>query len=103
MSEESVAMELGRSGDGPGTPAPPPSALGYGASLHAYDIGVLVVYFVFVIVVGIWVSLAQIEAWQGIEGGVHREGEWGQGQEGGKVIGSPSLHTPFVAEARKGM
>lgn len=67
MSEESVAMELGSSGDGPGTPAPPPSALGYGASLHAYDIGVLVVYFVFVIIVGIWVSLAQIEAWQGSE------------------------------------
>lgn len=72
MSEESVAMELGSSGDGPGTPAPPPSALGYGASLHAYDIGVLVVYFVFVIAVGIWSSF---RASQGTIGGYFLAGK----------------------------
>ncbi|KAM4871307.1 sodium/glucose cotransporter 4 [Thomomys bottae] len=42
------------------------SALGSEASLHAYDIVVLVIYFVFVIVVGIWSS---IRASQGTVGG----------------------------------
>ena len=34
----------------------PRAVLGSGVSLHASDIGVLVVYFVFVIGVGVWVS-----------------------------------------------
>lgn len=49
-------MGPGASGSGARTATAPPSVLGSGVSLHAYDIGVLVVYFVFVICVGIWVS-----------------------------------------------
>ncbi|XP_042807062.1 sodium/glucose cotransporter 4 [Panthera leo] len=45
------------SGSGVRTVTAPRSALGSGVSLHAYDIGVLVVYFVFVIGVGIWSSI----------------------------------------------
>ncbi|XP_054995634.1 sodium/glucose cotransporter 4-like [Sorex araneus] len=66
MSAEPSAMGLGTSGDGMGTMEPPPSALTSGASLHAYDIVVLVVYFVFVIAVGIWSSF---RASQGTIGG----------------------------------
>lgn len=36
--------------------AAPSSTPGPGASLHAYDIGVLVIYFIFVVGVGVWVS-----------------------------------------------
>lgn len=38
------------------TETAPRSALGPEVSLHAYDIGVVVTYFVFVTAVGIWVS-----------------------------------------------
>ncbi|XP_039080583.1 sodium/glucose cotransporter 4 [Hyaena hyaena] len=50
-------MGPGASGSGARTATAPPSVLGSGVSLHAYDIGVLVVYFVFVIGVGIWSSI----------------------------------------------
>ncbi|KAF0873936.1 SC5A9 protein, partial [Crocuta crocuta] len=52
-----AAMGPGASGSGARTATAPPSVLGSGVSLHAYDIGVLVVYFVFVIGVGIWSSI----------------------------------------------
>ncbi|XP_030182742.1 sodium/glucose cotransporter 4 isoform X1 [Lynx canadensis] len=50
-------MGPGTSGSGVRTVTAPRSVLGSGVSLHAYDIGVLVVYFVFVIGVGIWSSI----------------------------------------------
>ncbi|XP_049473172.1 sodium/glucose cotransporter 4 [Panthera uncia] len=50
-------MGPGTSGSGVRTVTAPRSALGSGVSLHAYDIGVLVIYFVFVIGVGIWSSI----------------------------------------------
>lgn len=53
---ELAAPGLGASGNGVRTTAARSSAPGPGASLHAYDIGVLVVYFVFVVGVGVWVS-----------------------------------------------
>lgn len=53
---ELAALGPGASGSGVRTTAAPSSAPGPGASLHAYDIGVLVVYFVFVVGVGVWVS-----------------------------------------------
>lgn len=49
-------MGPGASGSGVRTAASPHSTPGPGVTLHAYDIGVLVVYFVFVIGVGVWVS-----------------------------------------------
>uniref|UniRef100_A0A8C8WT22 Sodium/mannose cotransporter SLC5A10 n=2 Tax=Panthera leo TaxID=9689 RepID=A0A8C8WT22_PANLE len=52
-----AAMGPETSGSGVRTVTAPRSALGSGVSLHAYDIGVLVVYFVFVIGVGIWSSI----------------------------------------------
>uniref|UniRef100_A0A667HX04 Sodium/mannose cotransporter SLC5A10 n=2 Tax=Lynx canadensis TaxID=61383 RepID=A0A667HX04_LYNCA len=52
-----AAMGPGTSGSGVRTVTAPRSVLGSGVSLHAYDIGVLVVYFVFVIGVGIWSSI----------------------------------------------
>lgn len=56
MSMELAAMGPGASGDGVRTVTAPRSALGPGVGLHAYDIVVLVVYFIFVIGVGVWVS-----------------------------------------------
>ncbi|XP_059545640.1 sodium/glucose cotransporter 4 isoform X2 [Myotis daubentonii] len=53
---ELAAPGLGASGNGVRTAAARSSAPGPGASLHAYDIGVLVVYFVFVVGVGVWSS-----------------------------------------------
>ncbi|XP_014442853.1 sodium/glucose cotransporter 4 [Tupaia chinensis] len=50
-------MEPGTSEDGVRTETAWRSALGSGVSLHAYDIGVVVTYFVFVIAVGIWSSI----------------------------------------------
>lgn len=49
-------MGPGAPGNGVRPATAPPAALGSGVSLHASDIGVLVVYFVFVIGVGVWVS-----------------------------------------------
>ncbi|XP_029087106.1 sodium/glucose cotransporter 4 isoform X1 [Monodon monoceros] len=57
MSVEPAAMGPGASGNGVSTATVPHSAPGPGGSLHAYDIAVLVVYFVFVIGVGIWSSI----------------------------------------------
>ncbi|TEA37146.1 hypothetical protein DBR06_SOUSAS210324 [Sousa chinensis] len=57
MSAELAAMGPGASGNGASTATVPRSAPGPGGSLHAYDIAVLVVYFVFVIGVGIWSSI----------------------------------------------
>ncbi|KAK1339991.1 hypothetical protein QTO34_018555 [Cnephaeus nilssonii] len=54
---ELAAPGPGASGSGVRTTAAPSSAPGSGASLHAYDIGVLVVYFVFVVGVGVWSSI----------------------------------------------
>lgn len=58
LTEERGAgnMGPGASGNGVRTVTASRSVLGSGVSLHAYDIGVLAVYFVFVIGVGIWVS-----------------------------------------------
>ncbi|XP_004679035.2 PREDICTED: sodium/glucose cotransporter 4 isoform X2 [Condylura cristata] len=67
-----AAMGLGASAAGARTVAPPHPALDPGASLHAYDIGVLVVYFVFVIAVGIWSS---IRASRGTIGGYFLAGK----------------------------
>ncbi|KAI4549590.1 hypothetical protein MG293_001920 [Ovis ammon polii] len=50
-------MGPGASGNGVSTTTVPRSAPGPGVSLHAYDIAVLVVYFVFVIGVGVWSSI----------------------------------------------
>ncbi|XP_030726258.2 sodium/glucose cotransporter 4 isoform X1 [Globicephala melas] len=57
MSVELAAMGPGASGNGVSTATVPRSAPGPGGSLHAYDIAVLVVYFAFVIGVGIWSSI----------------------------------------------
>ncbi|VCW78976.1 unnamed protein product [Gulo gulo] len=54
---ELATMGPGASGNGVRTVTAPHSALGSGVSLHAYDIGVLVVYFIFVIGVGVWSSI----------------------------------------------
>ncbi|XP_047583827.1 sodium/glucose cotransporter 4 isoform X2 [Lutra lutra] len=54
---ELATMGPGVSGNGVRTVTAPRSALGSGVSLHAYDIGVLVVYFIFVIGVGVWSSI----------------------------------------------
>ncbi|XP_058992933.1 sodium/glucose cotransporter 4 isoform X2 [Mustela lutreola] len=54
---ELATMGTGASGNGVRTVTAPRSALGSGVSLHAYDIGVLVVYFIFVIGVGVWSSI----------------------------------------------
>lgn len=67
--------------------------MGPGASLHAYDIGVLVVYFVFVVGVGVWVSSSGGQGWQGRQ--THTlisswPRSWGQGQ-----AGEPH-HPPFT-------
>ncbi|XP_070259038.1 sodium/glucose cotransporter 4 isoform X1 [Myotis yumanensis] len=53
---ELAAPGLGASGNGVRTAAARSSAPGPGASLHPYDIGVLVVYFIFVVGVGVWSS-----------------------------------------------
>ncbi|XP_045060204.2 sodium/glucose cotransporter 4 isoform X2 [Desmodus rotundus] len=57
MSTELAAMGPGAAGNGARTATAPHSALGPGVSLHAYDIGVLAIYFVFVIGVGVWSSI----------------------------------------------
>ncbi|KAL1777084.1 sodium/glucose cotransporter 4 isoform X1 [Sigmodon hispidus] len=59
-------MDPGESRDTVSWEAAPHSALGSGESLHAYDIVVVVIYFVFVLAVGIWSS---IRASQGTIGG----------------------------------
>uniref|UniRef100_A0A8D0RVS4 Sodium/mannose cotransporter SLC5A10 n=1 Tax=Sus scrofa TaxID=9823 RepID=A0A8D0RVS4_PIG len=59
-------MGPGASGNSGSTATASRSALGSGVSLHAYDIAVLVVYFVFVIAVGVWSS---IRASRGTVGG----------------------------------
>ncbi|XP_014310053.1 sodium/glucose cotransporter 4 isoform X3 [Myotis lucifugus] len=53
---ELAAPGLGASGNGVRTAAARSSVPGPGASLHPYDIGVLVVYFIFVVGVGVWSS-----------------------------------------------
>uniref|UniRef100_A0A8D0S5Z9 Sodium/mannose cotransporter SLC5A10 n=2 Tax=Sus scrofa TaxID=9823 RepID=A0A8D0S5Z9_PIG len=65
-SLELAAMGPGASGNSGSTATASRSALGSGVSLHAYDIAVLVVYFVFVIAVGVWSS---IRASRGTVGG----------------------------------
>ncbi|XP_071073561.1 sodium/glucose cotransporter 4 isoform X3 [Dasypus novemcinctus] len=57
MSMELAAMRPGVAEHGDRPETAPRSAQGSGVSLHAYDIGVVVVYFVFVIAVGIWSSI----------------------------------------------
>nr|XP_020725340.1 sodium/glucose cotransporter 4 [Odocoileus virginianus texanus] len=57
MSMKLAAMGPGASGSGVSTATIPRSAPGPGVSLNAYDIAVLVVYFVFVIGVGVWSSI----------------------------------------------
>ncbi|XP_073089997.1 sodium/glucose cotransporter 4 isoform X4 [Manis javanica] len=69
---ELAAMRPGTSGNGVKTVTAPRSASGVGVSLHAYDIGVLVVYFVFVIGVGVWSS---IRASRGTLGGYFLAGK----------------------------
>ncbi|XP_040834617.1 sodium/glucose cotransporter 4 isoform X2 [Ochotona curzoniae] len=57
MSQERATMGPGASEAGDRLEAAPRSALGPGVSLHTYDIVVVVVYFVFVLAVGIWSSI----------------------------------------------
>ncbi|XP_016071403.1 PREDICTED: sodium/glucose cotransporter 4 isoform X1 [Miniopterus natalensis] len=65
-------MEPRAPGSGAGTVTAPRSTLGSGVSLHAYDIGVLVIYFAFVVGVGIWSS---IRASRGTIGGYFLAGK----------------------------
>ena len=62
MNTKLVAMEPGVSRNGVRTETTTNPSLG----LHTYDIVVVVIYFVFVLAVGIWVSgeLSNAEAWQ---------------------------------------
>ncbi|XP_012494865.1 PREDICTED: sodium/glucose cotransporter 4 isoform X2 [Propithecus coquereli] len=57
MSKELAAMGPAASGDGVRTQTALHSVPGSGVGLHAYDIGAVVVYFVFVLAVGIWSSI----------------------------------------------
>ncbi|XP_032103410.1 sodium/glucose cotransporter 4 [Sapajus apella] len=57
MSKELAAMGPGASGDGVRTETAPHSAMDPRVGLHTYDIIVVVIYFVFVIAVGIWSSI----------------------------------------------
>ncbi|XP_055110845.1 sodium/glucose cotransporter 4 isoform X2 [Symphalangus syndactylus] len=66
MNKELAAMGPGASGDEVRTETAPHVALDSRVGLHAYDITVVVIYFVFVIAVGIWSS---IRASQGTIGG----------------------------------
>lgn len=56
MSKELAAMGPGASGDGVRTETAPKVAQDSRVGLHAYDISVVVIYFVLVLAVGIWVS-----------------------------------------------
>ncbi|ERE82869.1 sodium/glucose cotransporter 4 [Cricetulus griseus] len=77
-------MEPGDSGDAVSTEATPHSALDSGVSLHAYDIVVVVVYFVFVLAVGIWIgaSLMSSNVGSGLFIGLA-----GTGAAGGLAVG----------------
>ncbi|XP_052031571.1 sodium/glucose cotransporter 4 [Apodemus sylvaticus] len=57
MSPEPAAMEPGESRNGVRTDTTAYTALGSGVNLHTYDIVVVVIYFVFVLAVGIWSSI----------------------------------------------
>ncbi|XP_001102263.3 sodium/glucose cotransporter 4 isoform X1 [Macaca fascicularis] len=57
MSNELAAMGPGASGDGVRTETAPSVAQDSRVGLHAYDISVVVIYFVFVLAVGIWSSI----------------------------------------------
>ncbi|XP_072863422.1 sodium/glucose cotransporter 4 [Chlorocebus sabaeus] len=57
MSKELAAMGPGASGDGVRTETAPKVAQDSRVGLHAYDISVVVIYFVFVLAVGIWSSI----------------------------------------------
>ncbi|XP_017723016.1 PREDICTED: sodium/glucose cotransporter 4 isoform X1 [Rhinopithecus bieti] len=57
MSKKLAAMGPGASGDGVRTETAPRVAQDSRVGLHAYDIIVVVIYFVFVIAVGIWSSI----------------------------------------------
>uniref|UniRef100_A0A2K5Q9R8 Solute carrier family 5 member 9 n=1 Tax=Cebus imitator TaxID=2715852 RepID=A0A2K5Q9R8_CEBIM len=57
MSKELAAMGPGASGDGVRTETAPHSAMDPRVGLHTYDIIVVIIYFVFVIAVGIWSSI----------------------------------------------
>ncbi|XP_003921633.2 sodium/glucose cotransporter 4 isoform X1 [Saimiri boliviensis] len=57
MSKELAAMGPGALGNGVRTETAPHSALDPRVGLHTYDIIVVVIYFVFVIAVGIWSSI----------------------------------------------
>ncbi|XP_032016673.1 sodium/glucose cotransporter 4 [Hylobates moloch] len=57
MNKELAAMGPGASGNKVRTETAPHVALNSRAGLHAYDISVVVIYFVFVIAVGIWSSI----------------------------------------------
>lgn len=85
-------MGPGASGNGVRTE----TALGSGVSLHAYDIGVLVVYFVFVIAVGLWVSMLRGEGLAGAaEAGFHLWGSlvWsGSWRRDGQEEGASGKH-----------
>uniref|UniRef100_A0A2K5KJ56 Solute carrier family 5 member 9 n=1 Tax=Cercocebus atys TaxID=9531 RepID=A0A2K5KJ56_CERAT len=57
MSNELAAMGPGASGDGVRTETAPSVAQDSRVGLHAYDISVVVIYFVFILAVGIWSSI----------------------------------------------
>ena len=82
-------MGPGTSGSGVSTATVPRSAPGPRGSLHAYDIAVLVVYFVFVIGVGVWVSSLEAGVWQGRQRQAlicSRSWTWGQGWAEGRHV-----------------
>ncbi|ELK06136.1 Sodium/glucose cotransporter 4 [Pteropus alecto] len=81
---ELAAMGPGASGNRVRTVTAPRSAMGPGVSLHAYDIVVLVVYFIFVIGVGVWIgaSLMSSNVGSGLFIGLA-----GTGAAGGLAVG----------------
>lgn len=110
-------MAPAASGAGVKTATAPGSAPGPGVALHAYDIGVLVVYFVFVISVGVWVS--RPKGW-GLAGGAQPRSylrlvaqlgaevgrrQTGQGSTGAGVEGPSgiSLTNPPFIDGQKGV
>ncbi|EHB08999.1 Sodium/glucose cotransporter 4 [Heterocephalus glaber] len=93
MSKELAAMGPGASVDEMKTEAALHSALGSEVSLHTYDILVVVVYFVFVIAVGIWIgaSLMSSNVGSGLFIGLA-----GTGAAGGLAVGGFEWNAVFL-------
>lgn len=89
---ELATVGPGASGNGVRTVTAPRSALGSGVTLHAYDITVLVVYFVFVIGVGVWVSSPRGWGLTGQVGQALISGWWWSWGQGGQKEGRSGKH-----------